>query len=1135
MPLDFQRARPLLRAGNLPKLFVEELGWEPHRQKLTLRAGERDFTFTAIAEKRGFVAWLCECADGKLPDHGTRLKLDRELTQTSFEHVVVFITGDRARQSWMWVRREPGRPVSARTHEYLAGQPGDSLLQKLQFLAVSIEEEEEGISITDVAGRARAAFDVERVTKKFFEEFRKQHAAFLQFISGIPNQGDHEWYASVMLNRLMFLYFIQRKGFLDGDENYLRNRLQTLKAERGKDKFYSFYRYFLLKLFHGGLNARRKDRQPELEKLLGRVPYLNGGIFDVHQLEGSKKDGGYGDDIQIPDQAFEAIFDYFDRYQWSLDERPLRADNEINPDVLGYIFEKYINQKQMGAYYTKEDITGYIGQNTILPFLFDKVAQTSSLRSGPGAEALGKIWQLLRDDPDRYLYPAVRHGLSWDYQPGHPEQGVALERDRPLPTDIAAGLDTTKPDLLERRKPWNKPAPATHGLPTEIWRETIARRQRCAEVRKKLAAGEVRDIADFITLNLDLRRFALDVIQRCESPELLRAFWHALTRVTILDPTCGSGAFLFAALNILEPLYKACLDRMDAMLCDAFAEVEPGKRRLSPKGHPDLPHKKLGDFTEILDHVAEHPNERYFIFKSIILHNLYGVDLMEEAVEICKLRLFLKLAAQVEPDAADANLGIEPLPDIDFNIRAGNTLVGYATRAELEAVGRADLLLKEEVKKVLEAAEDAAAAYDTFVRSQLDGENPAEFKRRLNEKFSHAREQCDRFLAESYFGEMPKAKKFAEWKRSHQPFHWFVEFFGILNAGGFDVVIGNPPYVELKKVVGTYRLPKDQYSSEDAANLYAFCMERSAKMLRPNGCFGMIVPTSLVGLNETECLRKFLLLRFNLNWLSTYAIRPSKLFDGVDQRLCIHIATRVGSRAEALIYTSGYQHWNADERDFLFSRIGYTASFNHPRLRRIPQVGDRRAASVLLKLERKMPKSADHYYSRTSHGLLMHYHRSPRYWIRGMDFEQYFKSPTSDRSVHHFRDIYIADKDVGKFIGGLINSTLFFFWFLAVGNGRNVTGADIEKFPVGDVAATHLADAEDAFDRLMKDYDRNSIIRKRSDCEFQEFRPSLSKPILDEIDAVLAGHYGFTEEELDFIVNYDIKYRLGRDTETDEE
>ena len=69
----------------------------------------------------------------------------------------------------------------------------------------------------------------------------------------------------------------------------------------------------------------------------------------------------------------------------------------------------------------------------------------------------------------------------------------------------------------------------------------------------------------------------------------------------------------------------------------------------------------------------------------------------------------------------------------------------------------------------------------------------------------------------------------------------------------------------------------------------------------------------------------------------------------------------------------------------------------------------------------------------------------------------------------------------------------------------------------------------------MKDYDKNSFIRERQDCEFQEFKPSLSKPILDEIDMVLAGHYGFTAEELDFILNYDIKYRLGRDTETEEQ
>ena len=144
MPFDFQRARPLLHAGELTKLFVEELGWEPCRQKLILRAGETDYAFTAIAEKRGFTAWLCARADGSLPDHTTRLKLDRALAHTSFEHLIVFATPDRAQQSWVWVRREPGRPLSARTHEFNRAQPGDSLLQKLQVLYVSLEEEEQG-------------------------------------------------------------------------------------------------------------------------------------------------------------------------------------------------------------------------------------------------------------------------------------------------------------------------------------------------------------------------------------------------------------------------------------------------------------------------------------------------------------------------------------------------------------------------------------------------------------------------------------------------------------------------------------------------------------------------------------------------------------------------------------------------------------------------------------------------------------------------------------------------------------------------------------------------------------------------------------------------------------------------------
>ena len=370
-----------------------------------------------------------------------------------------------------------------------------------------------------------------------------------------------------MLNRLMFVYFIQRKGFLDGDRDYLRNRLKRCQKEQGKDKFYTFYRYFLLRLFHEGFGKRRKDRAADLEKLLGNIPYLNGGLFDVHELEKPER---YGKDIQIPDKAFERIFDYFDQYQWHLDERPLRADNEINPDVLGYIFEKYINQKQMGAYYTKEDITEYIGKNTVLPFLFDaargkcKVAFENP--DGP------TVWDLLRENPDRYIYPAVRHGA-----------------DKKLPPEIAAG-SIPQADLIKRRKAGTNPRPTNIALPTEIWREVVARRQRYEEVRKKLAAGEVREVNDFITLNLDLRQFAQDVIQNCEGPDLLMAFWQAITAITVLDPTGGSGAFIFAALNILEPLYEACLDRMEAFLAEwgeqRSQELIPTTTRNSPKSSP---------------------------------------------------------------------------------------------------------------------------------------------------------------------------------------------------------------------------------------------------------------------------------------------------------------------------------------------------------------------------------------------------------------------------------------------------------------------------------------------------------------------------------------------------------------------
>ena len=80
-------------------------------------------------------------------------------------------------------------------------------------------------------------------------------------------------------------------------------------------------------------------------------------------------------------------------------------------------------------------------------------------------------------------------------------------------------------------------------------------------------------------MNLDIRQFAQDVIENCEGPELLRALWNAIEKITVLDPTCGSGAFLFAAVNILDPLYEACLERMEAFVEDAEHPARKGPAR----------------------------------------------------------------------------------------------------------------------------------------------------------------------------------------------------------------------------------------------------------------------------------------------------------------------------------------------------------------------------------------------------------------------------------------------------------------------------------------------------------------------------------------------------------------------------
>ena len=1108
--LTKQKLTTFIRDHDFSALFIQ-LGWDKENLpveplRLEVRDGET-LPVARVVEKRGFVVCVCDAGVNYPSIKSDRRRLVNQLARHHYEHLLI-ICG-QGRQCWTVAIRPQNRPLRTVEVEWNEEQDIQPLMEKLDGLIFDISEEET-LGITDVVDRVRSIFmeNAERITKRFYGEFQNELSAFAKFIKGIGEQVSKEWYAALMLNRLMFIYFIQKKRFLDGDVNYLENRLTETKTKFGADKFHDrFYRHFLRRLFTEGLGMPEAARDPELKKMLGKVPYLNGGLFDVHQVEREN------DSIEIPDKAFENLFAFFNQYNWHLDSRPTASGRDINPDVIGYIFEKYINDRAaMGAYYTQEDVTGYIARNTIIPFLLHRAKKGCKNAFDPDTG----IWRFLRENPDNYIYDAVKKGCDIP--------------DQEIPENIRRGLDTTKPDLIKRRKDWNTPTDEKFALPTEIWRETVARRARYFALKEKIQNGEICEVGDLITYNLDSERFATDALRDYEGSDFIAAFFTTIAGkrgITVLDPACGSGAFLFAALNILEPLYERCIERMRDFVEEDEKLREQGKRK-GTKKHPQ--------FRDVLEEIDNHQNEKYWIYKTIILNNLYGVDLMKEATEIAKLRLFLKLAAEAEYDAGKSNLGLEPLPDIDFNIRSGNSLVGFSSMKQFQEViaidhrtGQAKLALDEKlIEEIREQAGVVQMANEKFREAQDNGKDSyRKDKEDLSERLSKLNEKMNRCLAEQY-GQQ-KEDAYRKWLQSHQPFHWLTEFYGIVEeGGGFDVVIGNPPYVEYSKVLKEYTV-KD-YETETCGNLYAFFTERNETLLSVSGQTGMIIPHSAFCTDRMGPLMDSLINFGKILYVSNYDIRPSKLFADVDQRLAIYLSLHGSAKIE----TSNYLRWNNEFRQSLFETLFYESVEQFQNIKSVPKIGSNIASLVSDKI-RQYKALSDSLCSTGDHGHCIYFHNAPRYWIRATDFIPYFwNERDGEKQSDHVKNLSFKNSVHSILFCALLNSSLFYYWFIICSNCRDLTLREIVNFPFNpdNMDSGHHKKLSVLVGELMIDY-RHHAFRKETTYKttgkviYDEFYPRHSKTIIDEIDKILAKYYGLTEEELDYIINYDIKYRMG--------
>lgn len=888
MSVSFAHLRSALARFDWNEMFVE-LGWSRTRKRPeTVAIDAHTWTLAPVAELGGMVVYRCTGDTGELPTSDLRRRIENKMKDVQFEHIIIFEEGAQRQAVFQWIKRGEGAAKSREFHIERTARGellrGEQLLQRLSGIAFDFNDlDAEGkIGIQSVMSKVSKSLDVETVTKRFYDEFTKQRDAFQTFLNGIPNDDDQRWYVSVMLNRLMFIYFIQSKQFLNNDARYLQHKLAYMQG-RGEDLF---YRNFLQVLFFRGFAQPTRERDAATQQLLGNVPYLNGGLFLPHPLEER-----YGAAITIPDAAFAKLFGFFDKWRWHLNERPGENEREIDPDVLGYIFEKYINQKQMGAYYTKEDITGYICRNTIIPALFDKANLPLDLLDLPRTI-------------EAYIYPAVKQS--------------------------------------ER-------------LPTETDREYAARQKRKEQLIADGQAGKIATINDAITANLNLEAMAFDLVPFLDARRLW-SFYNALNSLSVLDPTCGSGAFLFAAIKILKPLYEQALDRM-ALLVE----------RRKTEGFA---------FKQILDAEQQHANREYFITKSIVVRNLYGVDIMEEATEVCKLRLFLRLVADLSDEDAEE---IEPLPDIDFNIRAGNALVGYAGIDEIGGVVRQGGVaqLSPRQQRLLADVQVIQHGLSAYRQTQLQYNPSGEVFRQTRQEIRDKLREVDAALDDDLL-KTGQITRDGNNQYNTQPFHWFTAFYDILHNGGFDVIVGNPPYVEYSKVRGEYRVYG--YDTESAGNLYAYVIERCINMVRDGGRMGMIVQLSAICTDRMQSLQQKYLNRSHAIWASAFDDRPAKLFDGLEHIRATIIINSRGSGGIKQVLSTNLLRWYTEGRSNLFPLLSYDDTLHLKISGSFPKIGDDRLKSIVEKL-RQLPLNMKSMHQEKSKNVV-YYYRSPLYWIR---------------------------------------------------------------------------------------------------------------------------------------------------------
>ena len=604
-------------------------------------------------------------------------------------------------------------------------------------------------------------FSIEAVSNDFYNAFNPKFREIAQSVKGTDDINIKEGFALLFAIRIIFLGFVQKRGWLGGREEFIKEFLEEYQAAVVKED--TFYQNWLAPLFFEALNTQpghkvkyqNNEFSSETEEILQMAPYLNGELF--------KKRKGYDDQgLWIPDKQITEFIEFLFQYNFTIEENTYYDEElELNPEFLGIIFERLVN-KEHGAIYTP------------------------------------------RTEVDFMCRMAL---VKW------------LEKNNT--TDI------------EREDLYN------------------------LFFRDRGAGAEHQKQGDFTTAQIR------DLIKKLEN-------------VTACDPAAGSGAFEVGMLQVLHEVIKNLR-----------------KRDIGPS-----------EFSKWKDT----PQQNFKLKKNIIARSLYGVEVKEWAVWINHLRLWLTLFIDM-PD--DYKTSLKPLlPSLNFKVRTGDSLVQRIGSKLFPVQGHAHISssIKRKITKLKKAKtnffynrggsyEELRGLENRIFREILEDEirqkhrnlkgladpkpvqgdllgspEPKQGQLEVNEQ------EKERLHAE--IEELEEQKKLLG---EQHPLIWNIEFAEIFfDGGGFDVIIGNPPYVRQEDIADPSRNgalePKaykkelnkavrqdfDSYFSKSVkisgrSDLYTYFYIRSLRLLNSGGVLVFICSNSWLDVGYGKWLQRFLL------------------------------------------------------------------------------------------------------------------------------------------------------------------------------------------------------------------------------------------------------------------------------------